>query len=219
MTKIEKSNLEITLTENQQKFFKQLGFIKSKGFYLAGGTALALQIGHRQSVDFDFYSQKHFKKGVFIELFKNHFPEQKIKIVRDINDTFEIAVEPDIHLSCFFYSYSLIVAPITINNVRIASLQDIAAMKLVAISQRGVQRDFIDAFYLLKRYSLKEIIRFAQEKYPEFDIYNGLRGLLYFKEADEEKDKRIKLFDQNINWSEIKKHIIKTVRDFQNLKS
>jgi len=107
----------------------------------------------------------------------------------------------------------------TINNVRIASLQDIAAMKLVAISQRGVQRDFIDAFYLLKRYSLKEIIRFTQEKYPEFDIYNGLRGLLYFKEADEEKDKRIKLFDQNINWSEIKKHIIKTVRDFQNLKS
>src|SRR3989338_5001502 len=92
---------------------------------------------------------------------------------------------------------------------------DIAAMKLIAISQRGKRRDFIDFYYLLKIFNLQQIIQATEKKYPEFDIYNGLRGLLYFKDADDDLEiSRIKIFDKKLSWKKVKREIEKKVKEF-----
>ncbi|MBI4276725.1 nucleotidyl transferase AbiEii/AbiGii toxin family protein [Candidatus Uhrbacteria bacterium] len=205
------------LTSSREKFFSQLGFTRTRGIYLAGGTALALQISHRTSVDFDFYSPQHFHSGVLPRFFRTHLKGWKYKIVRNNNDTFEMNVHPDIHVSCFYYEYPLLERPHVVRGVFVAGLKDIAAMKLVAIAQRGKRRDFIDMYYLLQQFSLKEILRFTQEKYSHFDIYYGLRGLLYFKDADDDiAIERAAVFDHALTWRKTKETIEKAVRGFHN---
>lgn len=200
------------LSAPQRGFFNKLGFAKALGLYLAGGTALALQIGHRRSVDFDFFTQKHFKKGELAEHFQPALRELKRKIIRDVNDTFEISAQPDIHVSCFYYQHSLLRKPRLINGVLFASLEDIAAMKIIAITQRGSRRDFVDFHYLLRQFSLKEIFRFTQEKHPEFDVHHGMRALLYFKDADEDvATSRALVFDRDLTWPKTKREIVKAV--------
>lgn len=204
------------LTRARRIFFEELKFVRKQGLYLAGGTGLALQIGHRESLDFDFYTDRHFQKGTLLRLFRRHLKGWKFKVVREEKDTFELNVEPDIHLSCFFYEYPLLEPPRVISGIPVAGLKDIAAMKLVAIAQRGRRRDFIDIYYLLQKFTLKETLRFAQEKYSDFDIYFGLRGLLYFKDADSDLAiERSVIFDRRLTWLKIKREIIRIVREFQ----
>ena len=92
-----------------------------------------------------------------------------------------------------------------------ASKEDIAAMKILAISQRGKRRDFIDMYFLIKEFGLREIIEFTKEKYPMFNIYVGLQGLLYFKDADEDSEKQRFKMLQKADWRGIKKYIIREV--------
>lgn len=78
------------LNSQQRKIFPKLNFLTKENLYLAGGTAPALQLGHRRSIDFDFYSSKHFKKGKFISLFRKYLKNDKIEVLRDFDDTFEM---------------------------------------------------------------------------------------------------------------------------------
>lgn len=208
-------HLEI-LDSSRQKLFYKLSFSKKMGLYLAGGTALAFYLNHRTSVDFDFYTQKHFKKEEFSKILKKNLPDWSFKIIRDYDDTFEIEFKKGIRLSCFYYPYQLLKKPINIDGVLVASLNDLAAMKLVAVSQRGKQRDFIDIYYLIQQYGLPRLLNITQQKYSEFDVYNGLRGLLYFNDAEQSKDiSRIRIFDKKLTWSKVKKYIFNQVKNFQ----
>lgn len=203
------------LNKTQKEVLPKLSFLGEIKAYLAGGTALALQIGHRTSIDFDFYTPKHFKKGTLIKLIKKSSPELKIKILRDTDDTFEAVLNSRVRLSLFYYFYKLFKKTVKVEEVDIVGLEDIAAMKLIAISQRGKRRDFIDFYYLLKIFDLRQIMKTTENKYPDFDIYNGLRGLLYFKDADEDLEiNRIKIFDKKLSWKKVKKEIEKSVRQF-----
>jgi hypothetical protein len=214
---MKKENVHLNIFDpKRREIFEILGFAENSFLYLAGGTALALQIGHRTSVDFDFYREKSFRKGEFFPKFRKALGKFKIKILRDFDDTFEIEID-GVHLSCFYYPYKLLRKPLESNHIKIASIEDIAAMKLVAVSQRGTKRDFFDMYYLLKRFSLEEIIEFTQKKFPEFDIYSGLRGLLFFKDADADKNQgRIRLFDRTLKWKTVKGKIQKEVFSYQN---
>lgn len=205
------------LNKEQQKIFEQLGFTANLNLYLAGGTALALQLGHRTSVDFDFYTNNHFNKGTMSEIFQQHLNDKtKFKVIRDFADTFEIEFPGGVHLSCFFYNYPLLKRPVIFLGLKIASLEDIAAMKLIAISQRGKRRDFIDSYYLIQKFGLEKILKLTEKKYPHFDIYNGLRGLLYFSDAENDKEVlRIKVLNSAISWPEIKKYIVNEVKKVQ----
>ena len=112
-------------------------------------------------------------------------------------------------MSFFKYPYPLIKPLQKLEIVDVASLEDIAAMKIIAISQRGKKRDFIDTYFLMKILGLREIIEYTKEKYPRFNIYVGLQGLIYFKDADEDLEKdRFRLL-KDINWKEIKRYIVK----------
>lgn len=203
------------LNKPQKEVLPKLSFLRGLDAYLAGGTALALQIGHRTSIDFDFYTPKHFKGGALIKIIKKNSPELKVKIIRDTNDTFEAILNSRVRLSLFYYYYKLLKKPASFENTAIISLEDIAAMKLIAISQRGKRRDFIDFYYLLKIFNLQKIMESTEKKYPDFDIYNGLRGLLYFKDVDDDLEiSRIKIFDKKLSWKKVKTEIEKKVKEF-----
>lgn len=199
--------LEI-LDENRKEILSKLGFLNKFGFYMAGGTALALQIGHRTSLDFDFYTEKKFNPKKLREKFDRNF--KNVQEIYLSEETAEFEVD-GVRMSFFRYPYRPIKQLIPIEDVYIVSKEDIAAMKILAVSQRGTRRDFIDIFFLMKEFGLKSILEFTKEKYPMFNIYVGLQGLVYFKDAEEDPAKgRFKLLKE-VNWSKIKKYIAKEV--------
>jgi len=201
------------IDQKRKKLLKELSFLNQYGFYLAGDTALALQMGHRTSVDFDFYTQKIFDSNIIIKVLKRKF-QTKVFMLRE--NTLGVMAN-DIEVTFFKYPYNLICKTITLEGIKIASIKDIAAMKVVAIVQRGTQRDFVDIYYLLKNYTLLEILRWTHEKYPEISMPLCLKGLIYFEDAEKDKKSktRIKVFDKNFSWQKAKNFIEKQVFDFQ----
>ena len=200
-------HLEI-LDPKRKKLLSKLGFLDEQGFYMAGGTALALQIGHRTSLDFDFYTEKRFDARKLREQFDKKF--KKVQEIYIAEDTLGLDAD-GIKMSFFRYSYRLIRSYVQMEDICLASKEDIAAMKILAISQRGKRRDFIDIYFLIKEFGLREIIEFTKEKYQMFNIYVGLQGLLYFKDADEDSEKQRFKMLQKADWWRIKKYIIREV--------
>ncbi len=196
------------LNKKQRELLKKLGFLKKYDFYLAGGTALALQINHRTSLDFDFYTEKKFDSRKLREEFDARF--KNIQEIYIAEDTLDLNID-GVKVSFFRYPYLLIRPYQEVEGLLLASVEDIAAMKILAISQRGKRRDFIDIYFLIKKFSLEQIIEFIKEKYPMFNIYVGLQGLVYFKDADEDPEKRRFRLLKKVRWNEIKKFIIKEV--------
>ena len=168
--------------------------------YLAGGTALALQIGHRISIDLDFFTQNEFSKTqVLAKLssLKDFVEEGTVKwtIWGKIGKT---------KFSIFYYKYPLLEKTRLFEGIQLASLADIAAMKIHAISDRGTRRDFIDTFFLSKKYNLEEMLSFYQKKYGvlEDHLYSILRSLDYFEDA--EKETQMPNMITDVDWEKIK---------------
>ena len=202
--------LEI-LDSKRRKLLPQLAFLKKHGFYMAGGTALALQIGHRTSLDFDFYTQKKFDNNKLLRKLEEKF--KNVILIQSAEQTLIVKVN-DVEMSFFHYPYPLAYPAVEIDGVPLASKEDIAAMKIIAISDRGTKRDFIDIYFLLKEFSLGKIFNFIKKKYPNFNIYVGLRGLTYFADAEKKQTRRLYLF-RSVSWPEIKKFLIKEVKNYQ----
>jgi len=200
------------LSRKQRELLKKLGFLKKYGFYLAGGTALTLQIKHRTSLDLDFYTEKKFDNRKLHELLERKL--EKVILLGKAEDTLIVKID-EVVVSFFRYPYHLISPLIEVENFPpMASKEDIAAMKVIAISDRGIKRDFIDVYFLLKEFSLKEIFDFIKKKYPNFNIYVGLRGLTYFVDAEKKQKRRLYL-THFVSWSKIKKFLIAKVREYQ----
>lgn len=179
-----------------------------KQFYLAGGTALSLQLGHRISEDLDFFTNQDF----LVEDIKASL-EQLGSLRTDMTQgkTY-LGMLNGVKISFFFYKYSLLFPPISFLNVHIADIRDIAAMKLDAIQSRGKKRDFIDLFALLKQgLPIDDIISCLEKKYSRsnYNIQHLLKSLTYFTDA--EKDDIPELFIDS-SWPEIKKYIEKEVK-------
>jgi len=200
------------LSRKQIRLLEQLGFLKKYGFYLAGGTALAIHVGHRASLDFDFYTKKSFDSKKLQRLLEKKF-EKTILLQKD-EDTLIVKIN-DVAVSFFKYAYPLIFPLIKQRKFPpIASKEDIAAMKIIAISDRGVKRDFIDIYFLLQEFPLKKVLTFVKKKYSNFNIYVALRGLTYFIDADKKQTRRLYLF-YNISWNEVKKFLIGEVKKYR----
>src|SRR3990172_10720461 len=201
------------LNAKQTKIISQLSFLQKLGFYMAGGTALALQLGHRTSLDFDFYNPKHFSSPDLYEEIENTFKNQTVKISQK-KDTVFCKVY-DVDLSFFWYQYRLIEKPVLYQGILLASLEDIAAMKLVAVSHRPAKRDYIDIFYLLKKFTLKDLFSFANKKYPTFNSYYSQRALTYFEDIEDNNQRLIKVLDPDFSWSEAKDKLFAEVKKYQ----
>jgi hypothetical protein len=200
------------LTPLQKKVLGQVGAILAEWqFYLGGGTALAIYFGHRHSVDLDWFT------GVGIA--------DPLRLAQDFRDkgvpfiTGEIergtlhGTLSGIRVSFLEYRYPLLKKPVFWPQFssRIASLEDLACMKLSAIAQRGSKKDFVDMYALgMKRFPLEKMIRLYQQKYDVKDIAHLLYGLAYFDEAEKERMPKIYW---NIDWQKIKKTIQGWVRE------
>lgn len=202
------------LDKNQKNVLPRLAFLKKYGFYLAGGTALSIQIGHRTSVDFDFFSPKHFDSDTLFSDLETEFGDD-VKRISDEKDTLFVKIL-DVDVSFFWYKYEPINSFVFFEEIDIISIEDIAAMKLLAITGRPAIRDYIDVFYLLKYFRLAEIFSFADKKYPNFNDYLALRALTYFEDITEVEGKRpIKIFDPEFSWDTAKDFILEEVKKYQ----
>lgn len=154
-----------------------------KEFYLAGGTALALQIGHRDSDDFDFFCKKDIDtQKLFVDI-KNFFKDYKVVKVQDECNTLTVIVDNSIKLSFFSYKYELMQQLIDEPNLKIASIIDIACMKLIAITSRASNKDYIDIYYVLQQMDLAELLEVASKKFSDIDRNLILKSLVYFDDV------------------------------------
>jgi len=175
-----------------------------KNFNLVGGTALSLQIGHRNSIDIDLFGEQEIDQNGFIETLKK-FGDVLIKtsskniLITEINT---------IKVDFVNYKYKLLDKPFEIDQIRMLTDKDIAAMKLNAIAGRGSKKDFIDLFFLLKKYSLNEMISFYNQKYTDGSEFMVQKSLTYFDDADEQLSP--KMLD-DFNWETCKQKIIEEV--------
>lgn len=180
-----------------------------KGMRLVGGTSLALQYGHRQSIDLDFFGHINIGQDELVAKLSetgsltvtNRTPHILQTIINNVKVDF---VE--------YGFYKWIDQPIIEAGICLASDKDIAAMKVNAIMGRGSKKDFIDLFVLLQRYSLSEILQFYKLKYPEYSEYRALLSMTYFEDAEMQDTPRLFIQD---SWEDIKLTIIDTVRNYQ----
>ncbi|MBU4446375.1 nucleotidyl transferase AbiEii/AbiGii toxin family protein [bacterium] len=176
-------------------------------FYLAGGTGLALQIGHRQSIDFDFFIPNDFNTTRIIQELKSignfelHNEEQNT-----INGMLN-----QIRISFFGYKYKVINPFLNYRKINIADELDIAAMKLEAISGRGNKKDFIDLYFMLQKYSINNILKFYEKKYGKgiANNYHLMKSLTYFQDAEEQAMPEM---IEHVDWGTVKKEIINKVK-------
>lgn len=174
---------------------------------LVGGTALALQYGHRASVDLDFFGKLNTDNLSLYGIISHIGDCRVVKESRNINVYFIDGIKVDF----VNYSYPWIDCPVVEDGIRLASSKDIAAMKINAIEGRGTRKDFIDIYFLLQHYSLSEILSFYESKYPEHSIFRGLMSLTYFDDAEEQIPP--KMF-KGIDWEDIKAFIREKVDEY-----
>lgn len=170
-------------------------------YTLVGGTALALQIGHRISVDLDFFGNQEIDEVLFIEELEKY---GSVKLLQKSKNILILIVN-NIKIDFVNYKYPFLEPNIVTENIRIASKKDIVAMKLNAISGRGSKKDFIDLFFLLNDFSLDEMLKFYNEKYEEGSYFMVLKSLTYFEDADLQINP---VMLKNIDWEEMKEKIL-----------
>jgi hypothetical protein len=175
-------------------------------FNLVGGTSLALQIGHRNSIDIDLFGNSTIEKDYFIEILKNIGDVSILTFSKNIL----IANVNDIKVDLVNYHYPLLEDIILIDDIRMISKKDIAAMKLNAIAGRGSKKDFIDLFYLLQEYTLQDMFDWYSKKYVNNSIFQVYKSLSYFDEADAQPQPLV--FDKNFNWEKCKQKIISEIK-------
>ena len=192
-----------TLSRNAQNALALLGEnnILPPDTYLAGGSCLALQYGHRISVDFDFFTPHSFVGKKIIEKLK------RIGIFI-LQETAEkntlLGLFNSVKFSIFLYEYPLVSDYVLYNKIKLASPQDIAAMKLAAAMDRGTKKDFIDLFFLSKNgIGLDLALKYYDKKYQKLanNIYSIIKSLSYFDDA--EKLEMPEMLEK-INWEEVK---------------
>ncbi|ADB36596.1 Domain of unknown function DUF1814 [Spirosoma linguale DSM 74] len=177
-------------------------------FALAGGTNLALQFGHRLSVDLDLFTTQSFSaEDLFEELLVNFPTVIKIDEARNTLSLFLEGVKVDL----LAHRYPLL-SPFTEEfGIRFWSIQDVIAMKLGAISGRGAKKDFWDIAELLDHFSLSDMLHFFVTKYPNSDPGYVVRSLTYFEDAEPQADP-ISL-NTAIKWPDVKKRVLQAVKE------
>ncbi len=168
-------------------------------FYLAGGTAIALQFGHRKSIDLDFFSQLPFNEE---ELLQQLIGIRGLSVISRMKETLHVHVKGT-KVSFLGYSYKLLFPLKSFLGINIADPRDIACMKISAISSRGTKRDFIDLYIAAKSYGLAELMKLFKQKFSEasYSTVHILKSLTYFDNAEKDPmpDMVIK-----VSWDEIK---------------
>jgi hypothetical protein len=196
----------------QKKVLRQLGpLMTQRQFYLGGGTALAIYFGHRRSVDFDWFTRERLTDPLRLA---QEIRDEKIPFVSGQVERGTLhGTVSGVRVSFLEYRYPLLDTAVLWSDFgcRIASLDDLACMKLSALAQRGSKKDFVDIYALgLKHRSLPHMLRLYQQKYAIEDPGHVLYSLVYFDDADKERMPRM-LWD--IDWRAVKNALQKWVKE------
>ena len=174
-------------------------------YYLVGGTALALQLGHRFSIDLDLFTHVKIDRNLWVNQLKEDFDVQ-IEVDSPI---FFITYINGVKVDFVNVPYHPSHPMLTTQDVRLLDIRDIAPMKLNAITQRGSKKDFYDIYFLFKKISLDTMLNAYAEKFKIQNAFQVLKSLTYFADADEFSDPVV--FDKKMTWQKIKTAISKTV--------
>ena len=172
-----------------------------EAFNLVGGTSLALQIGHRFSVDIDMFGNSQIDEIEFIQELSNF---GSVVILKKSKNIIIFSVD-GIKVDFVNYKYPLLDKLTIIDGIRMVSVKDISAMKLNAIAGRGSKKDFIDLYFLLQMHTLSEMLSFYTNKYIDGSEFMVLKSLTFFDDADNEE---MPIMFEDINWDEIKKTVL-----------
>ena len=143
------------LDDKRRAILPLLKDFSSDGFYLAGGTGLALQLGHRDSIDFDFFKEGDFNVDILIDKISGIFNSHKLTITQKEKNTVSCLIDDSIQLSFFGYRHSLLQPAIKTDYFDIASIIDTGSMKLSAITSRYVEKDYVDLYFILQNISIR----------------------------------------------------------------
>lgn len=171
---------------------------------LVGGTALALQLGHRKSIDLDLFGEINFENIDQHKAFSHFRKVEQLKKSKNIN-IFSIN---DVKVDFVNYSYPWLQNQLRLDGIRLAGIEDIAAMKLAAITGRGSRKDFIDLYFLFQKFNLNELLDFYKKKYFDGSEYLVLKSLTYFTDAENDIDVEM---IEDISWGKIKAKILEAV--------
>jgi hypothetical protein len=199
------------LDEKRKEILPYFLELKKYGFYLAGGTALALIIGHRDSIDFDFFTEQEFDTEKLFDNLVTIFSPHEIKRTQVEKNTLSILVDGHIKISFFTYKYILLEKTIQTEYFEIASLSDIACMKVNAVVNRATLKDYVDLYFILKLKTLAEIMESLKIKMPELDTLLALKSIIYFEDID--ADEPIIFKTEKISLKEIKTFLTKEVKE------
>ena len=174
---------------------------------LVGGTALSLQLGHRKSIDLDFFG------SVDISL---------QRIASELSTFASVSPLSESRMMCFLivdgvkvdivnYPYPWIDEAVIEDGVILAGIKDIAAMKLSAITNRGTRKDFVDFYYLLKYFHFEDLINFYVQKYSDAQLFTTLKSLTYFDDAEQDP---MPAMITTLEWEDVKSLIVAEVGGF-----
>lgn len=167
---------------------------------LVGGTALALQLGHRISIDLDFFGEIPFAHEVIANELSAYGAVTNLQNTR----TIKIFKVDDVKIDFVHFTYNWLEAAIEDDGLRLAGKKDIAAMKISAITGRGSKKDFVDLHALLDFFSMQEMLDYFTRKFPDSTAFLAYKSLHYFADADLEKAPEML---SPYNWEAIKERI------------
>lgn len=188
-----------TVEERTLELLKQLqSQSELSDFHLAGGTALALYLGHRKSIDLDLFTPYPFDTTRLEHTlvtrfgFQGDYSEQ---------NTLKGRID-DVKIDCITHPYPLLQNPLEEEGIRLYSQPDIIAMKLSAIADNGSRlKDFIDIAYLSTQYSFQEMLGFYVQKFPNSSPLRPLKGITYFDDIDHEET--VVMLESTYSWQKI----------------
>jgi hypothetical protein len=205
------------LSLKQLMLLKALGpFMSENGYYLGGGTALALMFGHRKSVDLDWFTRDPMKDPEIIAarlgrcLAVTNLDLKEIEVARGTL----YATANRVRLSMMEYPYPMLGKFVNWQeaNCELASLDDLACMKLSAIAKRGAKKDFVDIYALLEKHAgLGEMVSLFRKKFLQHDITHMLYSLTYFDDAEPQP---MPTMYWQVSWATMKKQIVSAVTGF-----
>jgi hypothetical protein len=175
-----------------------------QGLRLVGGTALALQLGHRKSIDLDLFGRLEADPLEILEALEESHTVSVIKESKNIH----IYMVDGVKVDFVNYKYSWIDEPVVDSDITLASVKDISAMKIAAVIGRGTKKDFIDIDTLLCSFTLRELLELYMQKYPDGTLFIAMKSLTYFEDA--ESDPMPFMFEDT-DWENVKTRIREAV--------
>ena len=179
-------------------------------FELVGGTALSLQLGHRISIDIDLFCQKTFETRELKETLLVNFKNHELSFDYETKNTLIGSID-QIKVDFIRHAYPKVKETKIVDGIRLCSQEDLAAMKISVITDNGSRmKDFVDLYYLLQKFSLKEIIGFYEKKYQAENSFHALKSITWFDNLETKETDQINFVEnKQISFSQLKTCLIK----------